>query len=69
MAHGHSHRTVILGLAWNILYSPVNYICLGKFIEVSHTTADQTLKDEYIPLNCQGWSGRQISLPSLATIF
>lgn len=55
-------RTAILGLAWNILDSPVNYICLGKFIEVSHTTADQTLKDKYIPLNCQGWSGRQISL-------
>ena len=60
--HTHCHRTTILCLAWNILYTSIYDISFCHLVEVAHTTADQTLTDEYISLYRQSWSGRQISL-------
>ena len=62
--YSNCHRATVLCLSCNVLDTSIYDISLCHLVQVAHTAAYQTLKDEYISLYRQSRSGRQIRIYS-----
>ena len=62
------HRVAVLCFAGNILNRSINQIISGQLIEIAHTATYQTLKNEYIPLNCELRMPGKIGMINLVTL-
>lgn len=52
MVKWYTHRVcvLVLGLLGDILYTPIDEVCLGQRVKVTHTASYKTLEHEHVTI-------------------